>query len=203
MLPFPRRLDRRELPSDTISLARFLIGKIAVRSLAAGEASGRIVETEAYLVGDQASHAYRGLTRRNKSMFLKRGHAYVYLAYGASFMLNISSEGEGVGEAVLIRAMEPLAGVEIMQQNRGTTVRRDLMRGPGRLAQALDIDRRLDGIDLCEDGPLYLATDDCAQPEIGVSVRIGITRDAHRPLRFFAKESRFVSGSLALNGKES
>ena len=100
-------LDRAELPVDTVRLARFLIGKMLERVLAAGVVSGRIVETEAYDIGDPAGHAYRGMTPRNRSLFLERGHAYVYLAYGSSFMLNVSSEKPGVGAGVLIRAIEP------------------------------------------------------------------------------------------------
>ncbi len=100
-------LDRAELPVDTAQLARFLIGKMLVRILAEGMAGGRIVETEAYGIGDPAGHAYRGMTPRNRALFLERGHAYVYLAYGISFMLNVSSEAAGVGAGVLIRAIEP------------------------------------------------------------------------------------------------
>ncbi len=124
-----------------------------VRELPEGVASGRIVETEAYVIGDAAGHAYRGMTPRNRSLFLERGHAYVYLAYGVSFMLNVSSEAPGIGAGVLIRALEPVEGMAIMRQNRGVERLRDLTRGPGRLAQALRIDRSLDGLDLCEEGP--------------------------------------------------
>jgi DNA-3-methyladenine glycosylase len=195
----PTLLQRKALPSSTIALARFLIGTVVVRELPEGLASGRIVETEAYLVGDAASHAYRGMTARNRSMFLERGHTYVYLAYGTSFMLNIASETTGIGEAVLIRALQPLTGIALMERNRGTTNLRDLARGPGRLAQALAIDRALDGIDLCSPGPLWLGEDEHEAGEIGVSTRIGITRDADRPLRFFLRGSRFVSGPRSLN----
>src|SRR5258708_39466860 len=114
-----RVLDRAELRVDTVRLARFLIGKMVQRVLAAGVVSGRIVETEAYGIGDPAGHAYRGMTPRNRSLFLERGHAYVYLAYGSSFMLNVSSEMPGIGAGVLIRALEPVEGVAIMRQNRG------------------------------------------------------------------------------------
>jgi DNA-3-methyladenine glycosylase len=145
----PRVLDRAEMPVDTAQLARFLIGKMLVRILAEGVAGGPIVETEAYGIGDPAGHAYRGITPRNRALFLERGHAYVYLAYGSSFMLNVSSETCGVGAGVLIRAIEPTVGITIMERNRGTARVRDLARGPGRLSAALGIDRRPDGIDLC------------------------------------------------------
>jgi DNA-3-methyladenine glycosylase len=157
------------------------------------------VETEAYPVGDEAGHAYRGLTQRNRALFLECGHAYVYLAYGISFMLNVSSETPGIGAGVLIRAVEPTAGIPIMQQNRATVRLRDLARGPGRLAAALEIDRQLDGIDLCRPGPLHLAADDHPAPEIAHSKRIGLTRAAESPLRFFARNNPFVSGPQALN----
>ncbi|HEV7479664.1 MAG TPA: DNA-3-methyladenine glycosylase, partial [Roseiarcus sp.] len=160
-------LARAELPVDTDALARFLIGKLLVRELPEGAAIGRIVETEAYVVGDAAGHAYGGMTPRNRALFLERGHAYVYLAYGLSWMLNVSSEAEGVGAGVLIRALEPLEGIPIMANNRGTERLRDLARGPGRLAQALRIDRSLDRLDLCEEGPLWLARDGHGASEIG------------------------------------
>ena len=124
-------LARSELPVDTAALARYLIGKMVVRELPEGIVSGRIVETEAYVVGDAAGHGYRGMTPRNRSLFLERGHAYVYLAYGISYMLNVSSEMPGIGAGVLIRALEPLEGIPIMRLNRGIERLRDLARGPG------------------------------------------------------------------------
>jgi DNA-3-methyladenine glycosylase len=187
------------MPVDTVELARFLIGKTLLRKLAEGVAGGRIVETEAYGIGDPAGHAYRGITPRNRALFLERGHAYVYLAYGVSFMLNVSSETPGVGAGVLIRALEPTVGVAIMEQIRGGAPLRDLARGPGRLCAALRIDRRLDGIDLCRAGPLWLGSDDQAPHEIRRSKRIGITRAADVPARFYLRGSRFVSGAQALN----
>lgn len=195
----PCVLDRAELPVDTARLARFLIGKMLVRTLAEGVAGGRIVETEAYPIGDPAGHAYRGITPRNQALFLERGHAYVYLAYGTSFMLNVTSEPPGVGAGVLIRAIEPTDGITIMQRNRDTEQLRDLARGPGRLSATLEIDRRLDGIDLCRTGPLWLGSDGQASDEIGQSKRIGITRAADSLLRFYVRGNRFVSGPRVLN----
>jgi DNA-3-methyladenine glycosylase len=192
-------LARSELPVDTVLLARSLIGKVLVRETPEGALSGRIVETEAYPVGDAAGHAFIGMTHRNGALFLAHGHAYVYFAYGVSYLLNVSSETPGVGAGVLIRALEPLDGVAAMQRNRGLQNLRDLMRGPGRLTAALDIDRRLDRVDLCRMGPLWLARDDHAAPEIGVSPRIGITRETDRPLRFYVRGSPFVSGPKKLN----
>ncbi|UVK39567.1 DNA-3-methyladenine glycosylase [Mesorhizobium sp. AR10] len=194
-----RPLARSQLPNDTAALARSLLGKVVVRELPEGVVSGRIVETEAYVVGDAAGHGYRGMTPRNRSLFLERGHAYVYLAYGISYMLNVSSEMPGIGTGVLIRALEPLEGIAVMRLNRGVERLRDLARGPGRLAAALRIDRSLDGLDLCRQGPLWLARDGYEPGEIGQSIRIGISKDANRPLRFYVRGSPFVSGPRSLN----
>src|SRR6202795_4834048 len=193
-----RPLARLELPIDTASLARYLIGTILVREVPEGVAIGRIVETEAYVVGDAAGHAYRGITPRNRSLFLERGHAYVYVAYGISTMLNVSSETRGIGAGVLIRALEPLEGIPIMRHNRGIERLRDLARGPGRLTAALRVDRRLDGLDLCREGPLWLGRGDHQPGEIGQSIRIGISRDANRLLRFYLRDNPFVSGPRSL-----
>jgi DNA-3-methyladenine glycosylase len=188
-----------DLPADTVAMARALVGRIVVRDCPEGRRAGRIVETEAYLPGDAASHAFRGPTSRNATMFRRPGLAYVYLAYGVSMMLNVSSEEEGVGGGVLIRALEPLSGLGLMAARRGTEKILDLARGPGRLAQALDVDRRLDGVDLLAPGPLWLAGDGAPAPALRVTTRIGITRDAERPLRFIAAGSPFVSGPAKLN----
>jgi DNA-3-methyladenine glycosylase len=192
-------LARSEMPVDTVELARHLIGKVVVRATPEGVLSGRIVETEAYPVGDAAGHAYRGETARNHALFLCRGHAYVYLAYGTSYMLNVSSDAAGVGAGVLIRALEPLEGIATMQRNRRVQKLRDLARGPGRLAAAFDIDRRLDGIDLCRTGPLWIARDLRDAPEVGASTRIGLSQETDRLLRFYARGDRHVSGPKALN----
>jgi DNA-3-methyladenine glycosylase len=192
-------IGRSALPLDTVELARHLIGKVVVRVTPDGVLSGRIVETEAYPVGDAAGHAHRGETARNRVLFGCRGHAYIYLAYGVSHMLNVSSEAAGVGAGVLIRALEPLEGIAAMQRNRRVQTLRDLARGPGRLAAALDIDLRLDGVDLCRVGPLWIAPGAREASEIGTSTRIGLSREAGRLLRFYARGNRFVSGPKALD----
>ena len=194
-----RRLRRSALPADTIALARFLIGKTLVHDTPAGRSSGRIVETEAYVVGDAAGHAFRGETRRNRSLFLRRGHAYVYFIYGVFYLLNVSSEQAGIGAGVLLRALEPLEGIDLMRERRGVERVHDLARGPGRLTVAMGVGLHDDGVDLCGKGALWLGSEARATGAIGVSVRIGITREAERPLRFFERGSRFVSGSLRLN----
>jgi DNA-3-methyladenine glycosylase len=197
-----RRLRRSELPIDTVALARFLIGKVVVHELPAGRLSGRIVETEAYPPGDPAGHHYRGPTPRIRSMYLAPGHAYVFFNYGAHFMLNVVSEPEGIASAVLIRALEPLEGIELMQRHRKTHRLLDLTRGPGRLAAALQIDRRHDGLDLCARGTLWLGVSKRPAARIARTVRIGITRAAHQLFRFYERGNPFVSGPkrLLLNG---
>jgi len=189
-----RRLKRAELPVDTLQLARYLIGKTLVHDSAAGRTSGRITETEAYPVGDAAGHAFRGQTPGNSSLFLKRGIAYVYFTYGSSFMMNVASEKPGVGAGVLIRALEPLDGIELMKRRRGKVKAFELTRGPGRLAVAMAIDQRLNGLDLCAKGPLWLGAAAGPTAAIGQSVRIGINREEDRVLRFYERGNKFVSG---------
>ena len=196
-----RRLRRSELPTNTIQLARYLIGKTLVRETPGGRMSGRIVETEAYPVGDAAGHAFTGRSAANNSLFLKRGTAYVRFTYGSCWLFNVAGEKPGVGAGVLIRALEPVEGVPMMQRNRRTSAMRELARGPGRLSEAMAIDKAFDGIDLCAPGSLVWlgAPVRPAKGVIGVSVRIGIAKDAHRRLRFYERGSRFVSGPVRLS----
>ena len=197
--PNIRRLRRAELPSDTVLLARFLIGKFVVHDSAEGRVAGRVVESEAYLADDPASHSYRGRTARNDSMFLERGRAYVYRIYGASLCLNVASERRGVGAAVLIRALEPLEGITLMERRRAGAALRDLARGPGRVTRALGVDLSHDGIDLCTSGALWLGVATGPPPDVGASVRIGLSRAADEVLRFYARDSPFVSGPRRLS----
>lgn len=194
-----RRLRRAELPVNTAELARYLIGKTLVHDTPGGRVSGRIVETEAYPPGDSSGHAFRGETPGNRSLFLGRGYSYVYFTYGSAFMMNVSAERRGIGAGVLIRALEPLDGVALMQRRRGTTRLLDLARGPGRLAAAMGIDKRLDGLDLYAKGPLWLGAAVRRTGAIGTSVRIGITREVNRLRRFFERGNPFVSGPKRLN----
>jgi DNA-3-methyladenine glycosylase len=207
-----RRLRREELPHDTVALARFLIGKVVVHDLECGRLSGRIVEAEAYPPGDPASHHFRGPTPRIRSMYLHPGHAYIFFNYGAHFMLNVASEPEGTAGGILIRALEPLEGVQFMQRHRGGNPDMkpiELTRGPGRLAAALQIDRRHDGVDLCAAGSsLWLgelladtgAKDSAAKTQriVSKTVRIGITHAAEKLLRFYEVGNPFVSGPKRL-----
>jgi DNA-3-methyladenine glycosylase len=189
-----RRLSRASLPIDTAELAGYLIGKTIVRKTGRNRISGRIVETEAYPPGDRSGHAYNGRTARNHSLFLDKGFAYVYFVYGTSYMLNVTAEESGVGAGVLLRAIEPLEGINLMKRLRKTDKVIDLGRGPGRLAAALQIDKRLDGVDLCANGPLWLGTAVRKTAHVSTTVRIGITREMGRLLRFFEAGSPFVSG---------
>ena len=194
-----RRLRRSELPSSTLELAQFLIGKTLVHDLPEGRISGRIVETEAYPPGDAAGHGFRGETPGNRSLFLKRGHAYVHFAYGSCWLLNVTSERQGVGAGVLVRALEPLEGAGLMQrENRKAARVCDLARGPGRLASALRIDKRYDGADLGAEGPLWLGTAAWPPHAVGKSVRIGITREVDRRFRFYERGNPCVSGPARL-----
>jgi DNA-3-methyladenine glycosylase len=194
-----RRLSRSALPLDTVKLARFLIGCTLVHDVGSIRLAGRIVETEAYPPGDAASHAFRGRTKRNGAMFLKRGHAYVYISYGVWPMLNVSSEAEGTGAALLLRALEPLAGIEKMPRGPNRIRDNDIARGPGRLARAMEITLGHDGANLCEPGSLFLAAPTRKAGAILTTTRIGITKDADRPLRFVERGSPFVSGPKRLN----
>jgi DNA-3-methyladenine glycosylase len=170
-------------------VARALLGKVVVH----GETAGRIVETEAYLgSGDLAAHAASGPTNRNRVIFGPPGHAYVYFIYGMYDCLNIVTEPEGTAGCVLIRALEPVAGIDVMRERRPAARRvEDLANGPGKLTRALAITLRHNGCDVTR-GPVLICEAD-AQFEIGVSPRIGITKSADLPLRFYIKGSRFVS----------
>jgi DNA-3-methyladenine glycosylase len=194
----PVPLRRTELPSGTIELARFLIGKTLIRDLRHARLSGRIVETEAYPPGDASGHAYRGSTARNRSLFLGHGYAYVYLNYGVSYLLNVSSEEPGIGAGILLRALEPIDGISQMEHNRRTPAVVDLMRGPGRLTEAMAIDMDCDGEDLCRGQTLWLGTAIRPTGSIGQSVRIGISRERGQLRRFYERSSPFVSGPKRL-----
>src|SRR5690242_5297732 len=173
-----RHIRVSELAPVTIQHSGILIGTVIVHDLLDGLLRDRIVETDAYPPGDPSCHHFRGPTPRIKSIYHAPGHVYVFFSYGAHFMLNVVSEPPETAAAILIRALEPLEGIAIMQRHRKTTELRDLTRGPGRLAQALQIDRRHDGLDLCQDEKLWLGEINHPTGPIGKSVRIGITRAA-------------------------
>jgi DNA-3-methyladenine glycosylase len=193
------RLVPAALPVETQELAAALLGCVLVRESDDGMTAGRIVETEAYLPGDPACHAYSGKSPRNATLFGPPHRAYVYQIYGTSFCFNLSSEPDGEGAGVLVRALEPIEGLALMRERRGVQTERDLCRGPGRLCRALEIDRSLDGVDLFADPRLWLADADGATVRVRRSRRIGLTRAAERRLRFYAAGSPFLSGPARLS----
>jgi DNA-3-methyladenine glycosylase len=163
----------------------------------AGPCTGRIVEVEAYAgAEDPASHAYRGPTARNRTMFGPPGHLYVYFTYGMHWCANAVTADEGVGQAVLLRALEPLRGLEVMRQRRGPDRSdRDLCRGPARLCEALGLTRADDGLDLTRrSSPAWIGDDGTSSPgEPGVSTRIGLTKGMDDPWRWYVAGSRYLS----------
>ena len=184
-----KKLDRDFYLQNTVQAAKALLGKTLVHRTGDGVLSGRIVETEAYLVDDPACHACRGMTERNATMFGEPGRAYVYFTYGAHNCLNFVTRPTGTAEAVLIRALEPLDGVDLMKKNRGKDRERDLCSGPGKLTQALVIDARLDGEDLLSD-TLYVLNSTSHVGPIVERPRIGIRKAADKLWRFYPRNQR-------------
>ena len=192
-MPFGPILKRNFYERPTVEVARDLLGKVLVH----GSVAGIIVETEAYLGGDDlAAHSARGITGRTRVIFGPPGHAYVYFIYGMYECLNIVAEPAGQPGCVLIRALEPAAGVDLMQSRRPAAKRlEDLASGPGKLTLALGITRAHNGADLTR-GPLVVrAPAEAHRLEIAVTPRIGIRECADWPLRFLIKGNRFVSGA--------
>jgi DNA-3-methyladenine glycosylase len=195
-----RPLPRRFYEPSARAVAPALLGHWLVRNTAHGPCGGPIVETEAYLVGDPASHGAPGPTARNKVMFGCPGHGYIYLIYGFHFCMNVVCQPPEVAEAVLIRAVEAACGEEFMRRRRPVETARDLTNGPGKLCQAMDIDRGLDGVDLCDpQSPLFIARNPAVAdflsqrgPEV-TTTRVGLTKAAELPLRFYLEGSPFVS----------
>ncbi len=185
----------------TLSVATALLGKVLVRRIQLPKRDvilkGKIVETEAYLAhpryGDESCHAYRGMTARNKAMFGEAGTVYVYFTYGNHFMLNIVTEPKGEAAAVLIRALEPLSELDFLYAHRKVARTIDLTNGPGKLTQAFQIDRTLNGMSLQSD-LLYIEDAQPISPsEIRTSSRVGITKGIHLPWRYFIAGNPFVS----------
>ncbi|MBV9332890.1 MAG: DNA-3-methyladenine glycosylase [Candidatus Eremiobacteraeota bacterium] len=193
------RLSPDALPIETRALAQALIGCVLVRESDEGTTAGSIVETEAYLPDDPACHAYRGKSPRNATLFGPPHRAYVYQIYGTNFCFNLSSEVDGQGAGVLVRAVEPLEGLALMSARRATRNTRDLCRGPGRLCKAFAIDRSLDGIDPMTHPQLWIAAGGTGARRVRRSRRIGVTQAAQRRLRFYAAGSPYVSGAARLS----
>jgi DNA-3-methyladenine glycosylase len=190
-------LDNEFYKQDTITVARSLLGSYLVHESREGTTAGKIVETEAYLWGDPACHAYRRKTVRNATMFGPEGNAYIYQIYGIHYCMNVVTAPAGVGEAVLIRALEPAMGLDLMQLRRGVGEYRQLCNGPGKLVQAMGIIRSMDGISLMQP-PFYILSAD-TYPEqnlpfdIVTTTRIGITQGVDLPYRFYIQGHPCVS----------
>lgn len=195
------RLKNEFYQQPTLKVAKELLGKKLVRRFADVIVSGWIVEVEAYLWrGDEACHANRGRTKRNETMFGRPGLLYVYPIH-AKFCMNVVTEVEGRGAAVLIRAVEPIDGIAKMRYFRGNTELEQLTNGPGKLCSAFCIDRRFNGIDLVNDDDMWIEEDSKAisrpQWRVHRSGRIGISRAQEKLWRFFVDGNRFVSGRVA------
>jgi len=195
-IPLPRSFYQ---PSARIVATR-LLGHWLIRNTPAGPCGGVIVETEAYLTGDPACHGFPGPTARNRALFGEPGHGYVYLIYGYHFCANAVCRPTGVAEAVLIRAIEPTFGQELLRRQRLVTELRNLTNGPAKLCEAMQIDRSLDGIDLCDsNSALFIARNPRVEKfrkdyaPIVTTPRVGITRAAAMPLRFYLEGSVYVS----------
>ena len=202
-------LPRRFYEPSAKAVAPALLGHWLVRNTPDGPCGGPIVETEAYLVGDPACHGAPGPTARNRVMFGPPGHGYVYFIYGNYYCMNVVCLPPGMAEAVLIRAVETALGEEWMRKQRPVAPTHDLTNGPGKLCLAMDIDRRLDGADLCDArSPLFVARNPAVEQfreergPLVTTTRVGLTKAAHLPLRFYLDGSGFVSrkrrGSAAL-----
>ena len=177
----------------TSVVARDLLGKVLVRRTGGRTLAGRIVETEAYSSDDPASHAFRGRTERNRAVFGEVGRAYIYQTHGLNFCLNIvAKKGQPAG-GVLIRALEPLEGVDLMLRSRKPPGLQRLASGPGNLTRAMKIDMRFYGADLAKTGPLFIADDGAAKPKARRTVRIGVTSARDKLRRFVVDASPFIT----------
>ncbi|MEW6062462.1 MAG: DNA-3-methyladenine glycosylase [Bacteroidota bacterium] len=191
-----------KLPSSfytrrTLTVAKDLLGKIFVHNIGKKILSGKIVEVEAYLHNDPACHAFRGMTERNKVMFNEGGYVYVYFTYGVHYCANIVTYKKGVGEAVLIRAVEPITGIEVMKKNRHTDVKHlyNLTNGPAKFTQAFGLGREHNGISLLGNEIFLLRGEQIPPSKIIATTRIGITAGREKKWRFYIKDNPWISKS--------
>ena len=190
LVPAPLRPEYYARP--TLDVAKELLGCVLVRESAEGRTSGRIVETEAYVAAvDPACHAYRRRTRRNEAMWGPPGRAYVYFTYGLHYCMNVVTEPDGIASAVLLRALEPLEGIDLMIERRGTRDTRLLCSGPARLCQALGIDTGLNGASL--QGPELFVLPGEPYGDITSTTRIGISQGSSLPWRYYPAGNRWIS----------
>ncbi|MGD0637275.1 MAG: DNA-3-methyladenine glycosylase [Nitrososphaerales archaeon] len=193
------RLGRSFYSRYTPEVARSLLGSTLVRVIGATVFRSKVVEVEAYRgADDPASHAYRGVTKRTSVMFGEPGHAYVYFTFGFHHCLNLTTEAEGEPGAVLIRAVEPLDGIEEMRRRRGVEALMNLTSGPGKLTKAMGIDLRLNGEDVVKSKELFLLRG-AREERVAVSTRIGVSKGREKPWRFYIDGSPFVSGARTHN----
>lgn len=186
-------MESLDLLASATKAAKNLLGSLLIRATPQGIMVGKIVETEAYDQSDAASHSFGGRTARTDVMFGPPGHAYIYFTYGMHYCLNVVCGQPGYGSAVLIRAIEPLEGIQLMKDYRQTNDERNLTNGPAKLCQALMIDKQLNGHDLSK-WPLKLEPGAKFKPrQIVKTTRIGITKDSHLLWRFYIKDNSFVS----------
>ncbi|MFI5201757.1 MAG: DNA-3-methyladenine glycosylase [Candidatus Kapaibacterium sp.] len=190
-----KRFSRSFFLRPSPLVAKELLGAYLHRVIDGVELIGKIVETEAYGVGDAACHAYRGKTPRNAVMFREGGFSYIYFTYGMHFCFNVTANAEGIAEAILIRAVEPVDGIEMMRALRPKArLDRELTSGPGRLCQAFGLTREQNAIDLVESDELFITRGkSVAANLIGVTTRIGINVAQDFPWRFFIRENEYVS----------
>lgn len=182
-------MDKKFYEKPTLAVAKELLGCYLVH----GECVGKIVETEAYLWDDPASHSYRGKTRRNMAMFGAAGTAYVYFIYGNHFCFNVVTNKEEIGEAVLIRALEPVKGIELMKKRRGVEDVRQLCNGPGKLTQAMGITMKENGKSLIDGELKIIGGEKVREGDVVKTKRIGITKGAEMAHRFYIKNNRYIS----------
>jgi DNA-3-methyladenine glycosylase len=190
-----KALPRRFYTRNTLTVAEELLGKHLVRYMLRSEMVGRIVEVEAYGGSDDpGSHACRGMTPRNQLMFRKGGFVYVYFVYGKHYCFNVVTEKQNVPGAVLIRALEPIRGIETMKKNRRTSDVLNLTNGPGKLTEAMNITGKQNGLDLTKSKELFICkSEEKERFEVVSTKRIGIKVGVDKPWRLYIKNNRFVS----------
>ena len=189
-----RPLARSFYSRSSLAVAPDLLGRVLVRRTAEGLVAGRIVECESYMEEDPASHSFRGPTPRSQVMFGPPGHLYVYFTYGMHYCCNVVTGSEGQGSAVLLRALEPIEGLDLMRERRGVMDERLLCSGPGRLTQAFGIGREENGADLVTGSDLWIGRGTrVAASGVGIGPRVGISVATESPWRFFEAGNRFLS----------
>lgn len=191
-----KKLPRSFYSRKTITVAKELLGKVIVRRIGRITLTGMIVETEAYLFDDPASHSYRGITERNKVMFGEPGHLYVYFTYGMHYCANVVTNSEGIGEAVLIRAVQPMSGIRTMTRHRSTKKVIDpdeLTNGPAKFAQAFGLTTEHSGLDLTSSDIVIMEGTLVSRSKIVTTTRIGISAAKNDLRRFYIKGNPWVS----------